>query len=187
MATLRGNCVVGQSGGPTAVINSSLCGIIQEAMRRHEIDAVYGARHGVVGLLHEDLADLGQEDTAEIDLLKSTPGAALGSCRHKLPAVDSPEGQRQYQRILDVLAAHDIRYLFYAGGNDSMDTISKVLAYARGQGYEMRAIGVPKTVDNDLPASTTAPGTAASPSTWPRLRWGWGWTCSPYTSPIPSR
>jgi 6-phosphofructokinase len=158
VSALHGKCLVGQSGGPTAVINSSLCGVIQEAMGRPEIAGVYGARHGAVGLLHEDLTDLTQEDPREIDLLRSTPGAALGSCRHRLPAPGTEEGERELQRMLAVLAAHEIRYVFYAGGNDSMDTLSKILAYAAAQGYELRGLGVPKTVDNDLPGTDHCPG-----------------------------
>ena len=158
MKALRGRCLVGQSGGPTAVINSSLCGVIQEARRHREIEGIYGARHGAVGLLNEDLLDLAQEDPAEIDLLRSTPGAALGSCRHRLPGPGTAEGERQLRRILDVFAAHNVRYVFYAGGNDSMDTLSKVLAYAAAQGHELRGVGVPKTVDNDLPGTDHCPG-----------------------------
>lgn len=158
MSKLRGKCLVGQSGGPTAVINASLCGMIQEAARHPEIEGIYGARHGVVGLLREEMADLAQEDPAEIELLRSSPGAALGSCRYRLPEADTPEGEAHGRRLLDVLAAHNIRYLCYAGGNDSMDTLSKMLAYAARHGYELRGIGVPKTVDNDLPGTDHCPG-----------------------------
>lgn len=158
MSTLRGKLLVGQSGGPTAVINASLCGIIQEAGRHQEIKDIYGARHGVIGLLNEDLVDVAHEDRLELDLLRSTPGAALGSCRHRLSPIGSAEGAPQHQRILEVLAAHDIRYLCYAGGNDSMDTLDKILHYATSQGYELRGIGVPKTVDNDLPGTDHCPG-----------------------------
>ncbi len=158
MSSLRGNCLVGQSGGPTAVINSSLCGIVQEAMHHRELEDIFGARHGVVGILNEDLADVRREDPAEIELLRNTPGAALGSCRYRLPHVSTDEGQRHFARILQVFAAHNIRYLFYAGGNDSMDTTKRILEYAASQGYELRGIGVPKTVDNDLPGIDHCPG-----------------------------
>jgi 6-phosphofructokinase 1 len=157
MKVLRGKLLVGQSGGPTAVINSSLCGVIQEALGQRAIEGIYGARHGVVGILNEDLADLSQEDPAEVDLLRSTPGAALGSCRYKLAPEDTPEGKAHRQRLLDVLAAQEVRYLLYAGGNDSMDTLNKILACAARQGYELRGIGVPKTVDNDLPGTDHCP------------------------------
>lgn len=152
----KGNCVIGQSGGPTAVINSSLCGIIQEAARHPEIGNIYGARHGILGILREDLIDLRQEDAEEIELLKCTPAAALGSIRHKLPSLG--EDTRECERVLEVFAAHDIRYFFYVGGNDSMDTVNKVSAYAASKGYPLHSIGVPKTVDNDLPGTDHCPG-----------------------------
>jgi len=147
---------MGQSGGPTAVINASICGVIQEAMRHSEIEGIYGARHGILGLLHEDLIDMRREDSDEIELLKSTPAAALGSIRHKLP--DPSQDSSEYERIFQIFEAHNIRYFFYAGGNDSMDTINKISAYAAKQGYELRAIGIPKTVDNDLAGIDHCPG-----------------------------
>jgi len=156
MGDLRGNCLMGQSGGPTAVINASICGVIQEVLRHPEIEQIYGAQHGILGVLQEDLIDLRQEDPEEIELLKCTPAAALGSIRHKLP--DVGEDSAEYERVLQVFAAHNIRYFFYAGGNDSMDTIAKVSAYADAQGYELRAIGIPKTVDNDLAGIDHCPG-----------------------------
>ena len=156
MNDLRGNCLMGQSGGPTAVINASICGVIQEALRHPEIEQIYGAQHGILGVLQEDLIDLRQEDPEEIELLKCTPAAALGSIRHRLP--DPGDDPSEYERIFQVFAAHDIRYFFYAGGNDSMDTISKVSAYAAAQGFELRAIGIPKTVDNDLAGIDHCPG-----------------------------
>jgi 6-phosphofructokinase 1 len=156
MTTLRGNCIMAQSGGPTAVINASLAGVIQEAMRHPEIEGIYGAQHGILGILREDLVDLRREDPQEIELLKCTPAAALGAIRHKLPPLGGETAQ--YDRVLEVFAAHSIRYFFYVGGNDSMDTIGKVSAYAAGKGYELRAIGVPKTVDNDLAGIDHCPG-----------------------------
>lgn len=156
MSTLRGNCLMGQSGGPTAVINASICGVIQEAMRHPEIGGIYGAQHGILGALREDLIDLRQEDPEEIELLKSTPAAALGSIRHKLP--DPADDTSEYERIFQVFEAHSIRYFFYAGGNDSMDSINKISDYAAKKGYELRAIGVPKTVDNDLAGIDHCPG-----------------------------
>ncbi len=158
MSLRRRNCIIAQSGGPTAVINASLCGIAQEVMRHAEFEGVYGARHAIVGILEEDLVDLRQEDPGEIGLLNTTPGAALGACRHKLPELNSEEGRRDLSRVLEVLDAHDVHYLFYIGGNDSMDTASKVLAYAQNQGYDLRVVGVPKTVDNDLPGIDHCPG-----------------------------
>jgi len=125
-------------------------------MRHPEIEGIYGARHGILGVLNEDLIDLRQEEPEEIEALKWTPAAALGSIRHKLadPARDASE----YERIFAVFEAHNIRYFFYAGGNDSMDSVNKVSAYAASKGYEMRAIGIPKTVDNDLAGTDHCPG-----------------------------
>ncbi|UCC68837.1 MAG: 6-phosphofructokinase [Armatimonadota bacterium] len=156
MTTLRGNCLMGQSGGPTAVINASICGVIQEAMKHSEIQEIYGAQHGILGVLQEDLIDLRREDAEEIELLKCTPAAALGSIRHKLP--DPDQDASEYERIFQVFEAHNIRYFFYAGGNDSMDTINKICAYAEQVGYDLRAVGIPKTVDNDLAGIDHCPG-----------------------------
>jgi 6-phosphofructokinase 1 len=156
MTTLKGNCLVAQSGGPTSVINASACGVIQEAFKSGEIDKVYGALHGVAGILNEDLFLLNDESPEEIELMKVTPASALGSCRYKLKSIEASEGD--YRRIIDVFQAHDIRYFFYIGGNDSMDTANKVSQYAERVGYELRAIGVPKTIDNDLPITDHTPG-----------------------------
>jgi len=147
---------MGQSGGPTAVINASICGVIQEAMKHPEIEGIYGAQHGILGVLEENLIDLRRADPKEIELLKSTPAAALGSIRHKLPRPE--EGPSEYERIFQVFDAQNIRHFFYAGGNDSMDTINKLSAYAAKVGYELRAIGIPKTVDNDLAGIDHCPG-----------------------------
>lgn len=156
MTTLKGNCLVAQSGGPTSVINASACGVIQEAFKSGEIDKVYGALHGVFGILNEDLFLFNDESPEEIELMKVTPASALGSCRYKLKSIEASEGD--YRRIIDVFEAHDIRYFFYIGGNDSMDTANKVSQYAQRVGYELRAIGVPKTIDNDLPITDHTPG-----------------------------
>src|SRR5512136_1842407 len=137
---LKGNALVGQSGGPTAVINASLAGVVQEAKQHAEIGSIFGAVHGVQGILKEDLCDLRAEEEETISLLCSTPAAALGSCRKKLSDAD-------YERLLAIFRAHDIRYLFYIGGNDSADTSHKVGLLAKQSGWEMRVIGVPKTVD----------------------------------------
>ncbi len=156
MAALKGNCLVAQSGGPTSVINASACGVIQEAFKSGEIDKVYGALHGVAGLLKEDLFLLNEESPEEIELMKVTPASALGSCRYKLKSIEASEGD--YRRIIDVFQAHNIRYFFYIGGNDSMDTANKVSQYAVHVGYELKSIGVPKTIDNDLPITDHTPG-----------------------------
>lgn len=156
MTTLKGNCLVAQSGGPTSVINASACGVIQEAFKSGEIDKVYGALHGVAGILNEDLFLFNEEAPEEIELMKVTPASALGSCRYKLKSIEASE--KDYRRIIDVFEAHNIRYFFYIGGNDSMDTANKVSQYAVKVGYELRSVGVPKTIDNDLPITDHTPG-----------------------------
>jgi len=151
LGSLRGKLVVGQSGGPTAVINASLAGVIQEAVQHEEITGIYGMRHGVEGLLREELIDLEAESAETVELLKHTPSAALGSCRHKL-------GEADYGRLLEILRAHDIRYFLYIGGNDSADTASRLARLAGQEDYELRVIGIPKTVDNDLVGTDHCPG-----------------------------
>ncbi len=151
MAPLRGNLIVGQSGGPTAVINSSLAGVIHEALEHEEIEEIYGMIHGVEGLLTEDIIDLGRQSAATIEGLRSTPSAALGSCRHKLKDAD-------YERLLEVLRAHEIRYFLYVGGNDSADTAWRLGRLAAERGYDLRVMSVPKTIDNDLVETDHCPG-----------------------------
>lgn len=149
---LKGNLVVAQSGGPTAVINASLAGVVQEGFRQAgAITGVYGALHGIEGILNEELIDFAQEKPATVELLRYTPSSALGSCRHKVTAQD-------YERILDVFKAHNIRYFLYIGGNDSMDTAHRVGQLAAEAGYEVRCMGVPKTIDNDLSYTDHCPG-----------------------------
>ena len=157
MSALKGKALVAQSGGPTAVINASACGVIQTALANDEVfTGVYGSLNGILGVLQEELYDLGREDPAEIDRLRRSPSAALGSCRHKLK--DLQANRADYERILEVFKAHDIRYFFYIGGNDSMDTASKLGKLADDVAYEMVAIGVPKTIDNDLACTDHCPG-----------------------------
>lgn len=152
MAHLRGKLVMAQSGGPTAVINSSICGVIQEAVQHDDVfDGVYGAVDGIMGVLHENMIDLKKEAPDTVENLRRTPSSALGSCRRKLDEADM-------ERILDVFKAHNIRYFLYNGGNDSMDTAHKVSQMAAESGYEMRVLGVPKTVDNDLVETDHCPG-----------------------------
>ena len=148
---LRGKLLVGQSGGPTAVINASLAGIIEETRLHPEIEGVYGAVNAVEGVLREEMADLHAEEQVHISLLLSTPSAALGSCRKKL-------SDAEYARLLAVFQAHNIRYLCYIGGNDSADTSHRIGQLAASAGWEMRVIGVPKTVDNDLAYTDHSPG-----------------------------
>ena len=152
MAELVGNVLVGQSGGPTAVINASVAGIVAEALNHECIEEIYGALNGVLGILQEDLIDLASESQQQIRALRHTPGAALGTCRYKL------KKQSDFERVLEVFKAHNIRYFFYIGGNDSQDTADKISKLAQQQGYELRVIGVPKTIDNDLPITDHTPG-----------------------------
>jgi 6-phosphofructokinase 1 len=150
------NAIVAQSGGPTAVINSSACGVIQQAAKSGKIGRVIGATNGILGVLKEDLFDVSAERPEAIEALKRTPAAAMGSCRYKLKSLD--QSQADFQRVLDVFKAHNIRYFFYAGGNDSMDTADKVNKLAADAGYELVCIGIPKTVDNDLAFTDHCPG-----------------------------
>ena len=152
MAELVGNVLVGQSGGPTSVINASVAGIIAEALNHSCVEEIYGALNGVLGILQEDLIDLAAESQQQIRALKHTPGAALGTCRYKLKKT------QDYERVLEVFKAHNIRYFFYIGGNDSQDTADKISKMAQQQGYELRVIGVPKTIDNDLAGTDHCPG-----------------------------
>jgi len=156
MSELKGAVIFGQSGGPTSVINSSAAGVFIEALKHDCITAVYGAAHGVKGILNEEFYDMSKEDTEELMLLKTTPSSALGSVRYKLadPDVDDTD----YVRLLEVFKKYDIRYFFYNGGNDSMDTCNKVSKYMKKVGYDCRVIGVPKTIDNDLFATDHCPG-----------------------------
>lgn len=144
--------MVGQSGGPTSVINASVAGIVAEALNHECVEEIYGTLNGVLGILNEDLIDLAAESQQQIRALKYTPGAALGTCRFKL------KKQQDYERVLEVFKAHNIRYFFYIGGNDSQDTADKISKLAQEQGYELRVIGVPKTIDNDLPVTDHCPG-----------------------------
>ena len=150
----QGNLLYAQSGGVTAVINATACAVI-ETCRRKRV-TVYGARNGIIGALREELIDLSKEDKAQIAALRHTPGGAFGSCRFKLK---SPETNRaHYDRLIAVLRAHDIRYFLYNGGNDSADTSLKISELCRSIGYPLSVIGVPKTVDNDLPVTDSCPG-----------------------------
>lgn len=160
MKQLTGACIIGQSGGPTAVINASAQGVIQTALKADCITRVLGAAHGIKGVLDDKLYDMSQEDPAELDLLQYTPSSALGSCRYKLadPDVDDTD----YKRILEIFQKYDVRYFFYNGGNDSMDTCNKISKYMQKVGYECRIMGVPKTIDNDLNGTDHCPGFASA-------------------------
>ena len=153
---LKGACIIGQSGGPSSVINASTYGVIRTALDNPDITAVYGAAHGIKGVLDGILYDMSQEDAYELSLLLHTPSSALGSCRYKLK--DSQVDDTDYKRILEVFQKYDVRYFFYNGGNDSMDTCNKISKYMQRVGYECRIMGVPKTIDNDLFGTDHCPG-----------------------------
>lgn len=156
MSELRGAAIFGQSGGPTSVINSSAAGVFITALKQPCITKVYGAAHGIRGILDEVFYDMSKEDPYELELLKTTPSSALGSVRYKLANAD--EDDTDYKRLLEVFKKYDIRYFFYNGGNDSMDTCNKISKYMQKVGYECRVMGVPKTIDNDLYGTDHCPG-----------------------------
>jgi 6-phosphofructokinase 1 len=159
MAELNGNLLVAQSGGPTCVINASVAGVITEAGRHECIENIYGGLNGILGILNEEIVDLGDERRSAIEGLKYTPAAALGTCRYKINFQKKPEqAAKDMDRLFEVFNAHNIRYFFYAGGNDSQDTAHKIHLEAVKRGYDMRVMGVPKTIDNDLPKTDHCPG-----------------------------
>ena len=153
---LIGACIFGQSGGPTAVINASAYGVIRTALDSDVITNVYGAAYGIKGVLNDELYDMAEEEDYELKLLLNTPSSELGSCRYKIadPEVDDTD----YKRILEIFKKYDVRYFFYNGGNDSMDTCNKISRYMEKVGYECRVMGVPKTIDNDLFGTDHCPG-----------------------------
>ncbi len=157
MTVEKRNAFYAQSGGVTAVINASACGVIETA-RRHgdRIGTLYAGRNGIIGALTEDLIDTSQESAADIAALRHTPSGAFGSCRYKLKGLD--KNRAEYERLIEVFRAHDIGYFFYNGGGDSQDTSNKVAEFSRALGYPLTAIGIPKTVDNDLPVTDNCPG-----------------------------
>ncbi|MEJ2059932.1 MAG: 6-phosphofructokinase [Gammaproteobacteria bacterium] len=151
------NALYAQAGGVTAVINATACGVVQTALERpDQIGSVYAAREGIIGVLREDLIDLGRESEASIASLRYRPGGAFGACRFDLG--DTETHRDQYDRLLEVFAAHDIGYFFYNGGNGSMLTALKVAGMADARGYPLRVIGLPKTIDNDLIHTDNSPG-----------------------------
>ncbi len=160
MSELKGACIIGQSGGPTSVINASALGAMQAGLKSGSITRVLGAAHGIKGVLNDDLLDIDKEDPAQLELLRYTPSSALGSCRYKLadPDVDDTD----YKRILEIFKKYDVRYFFYNGGNDSMDTCNKISKYMLKVGYECRVMGIPKTIDNDLFGTDHCPGYASA-------------------------
>ncbi|MDR2295421.1 MAG: 6-phosphofructokinase [Clostridiales Family XIII bacterium] len=152
----KGSCIIGQSGGPTAVINASVLGCVEAALQSERVTGVYGAAYGITGVLDDKLYDLRREDPAELARIKHTPSAVLGSCRYKL--ADFMTDDADYRRLLEVFGKYDVRYFFYAGGNDSMDTCSKISAFLTQNDYACKVIGIPKTIDNDLALTDHCPG-----------------------------
>ena len=152
MSGLKGNLLVAQGGGPTAVINASLAGVVRAALGHLDASSrIWGARGGVTGLLGEDLLDLRAQPLTIWDEIREAPAAALGSCRKKMTPDD-------VARAVELCRKHDIRYFFYIGGNDSMDTAQKMSAAAQSAGFELRVAGIPKTIDNDLRGTDFCPG-----------------------------
>ena len=157
---LIGACIFGQSGGPTAVINASAYGVISAALEAGEITKVYGASHGIKGVLDDKLYVMDEEDPEELRLLLHTPSSELGSCRYKI--ADPETDNTDYKRILEIFKKYNVRYFFYNGGNDSMDTCNKISKYMQKVGYECRIMGIPKTIDNDLNGTDHCPGFASA-------------------------
>jgi ATP-dependent phosphofructokinase / diphosphate-dependent phosphofructokinase len=153
----RKNAFYAQSGGVSAVINTSACGVLQTARQHSEkIGKVYAGRNGIIGALTEDLIDTSVESDAAIAALKHTPGAAFGSCRYKLRSIH--EHRAQYERLIEVFHAHDIGFFLYNGGGDSQDTAYKVSQVGAGVAYPLACVGIPKAVDNDVPITDCSPG-----------------------------
>lgn len=150
------NCIIAQSGGPTTVINSSLCGVIKAAMESSQIHRIYAANYGVQGLMKGNIIDLTDVYMEEVELLKCTPASALGSCRYMLKNWE--DSREEYERIFRIFEQYEIGYFFYIGGNDSMDTVDKLSRYAEHINSDIRIMGVPKTIDNDLYGTDHTPG-----------------------------
>ncbi len=160
MKNLVGACMFAQSGGPTSVINASAAGVFIEALGQENVTAVYGAANGIKGVLEERFYDISKEDMYELELLKYTPSSALGSVRYKLK--DASVDDTDYKRIVEVFKKYNVRYFFYNGGNDSMDTCNKISKYMQKSGWDCNVIGVPKTIDNDLYGTDHCPGYASA-------------------------
>src|SRR5215468_4666530 len=159
MSELNGNLLVAQSGGPTSVINASLAGVIQEAGKHECIEEIYGGANGILGILNEEFIDINEQKAKTIQGLRYTPAAALGTCRYKLDFKKKPEKAAQdMDWLFEIFQTHNIRYFFYIGGNDSQDTSHKIHEEAVKRGYELRVIGVHKTIDNDLPHTDSCSG-----------------------------
>lgn len=152
------NIAVAQSGGPTCAINASLAGVIEEAKKHSEIDKVYGLKNGILGIIDDKLVDISDyiQDKNDLEILKSTPSTALGSCRFKLPEIHKDNAL--YEKIVESFVNYNIKAFFYIGGNDSMDTVLKLAAYIKKHRADIKVIGIPKTIDNDLPFTDHTPG-----------------------------
>ncbi len=150
------NAIYAQSGGVTSVINATACAVIETARKSRNINKVYAGKNGVLGILKEELIDTSNEELKEIKKLMHTPGGTFGSCRHKLK--DSNENKREYERLIEVFKAHNVGYFFYNGGGDSQDTTNKIAQYTKEAGFPVTCIGIPKTIDNDLPFTDNCPG-----------------------------
>lgn len=152
----KGNCLVGQSGGPTSIINASAAGVIEAAIASPYIEKIYGAHYGIEGILNDDIFDFSKEDEENLKLLKYSPSSALGACRYKLkPYMKSIE---EYERVFSQFKKYNIKYFVYIGRNDSMDTVDKLNSYAKSINFDINIIGVPKTIDNDLFGTDHCPG-----------------------------
>ncbi len=161
MNKLKGVVLLGQSGGPTSVINASAAGVFLEALKHPDrITGVYGAVHGIKGILNEEFYDITKEDPKELELLKNTPSSSIGSVRYKL--ADPKVNDKDYKRLVEVFKKYNIRYFFYNGGNDSMDTAHKISEFMKDSGWDCTVIGIPKTVDNDLAGTDHSPGFASA-------------------------
>jgi len=156
MSQLKGAVLIGQSGGPTSVINASALGCIEAALKSENVTRVYGAAHGIKGVLDDCLYDMNQEDPKELSLMRYTPSSVLGTCRYKLK--DFKVDDTDYKRILEMFKKYNVRYFFYNGGNDSMDTCNKISRFMALNDYECRVMGIPKTIDNDLALTDHCPG-----------------------------
>ena len=150
------NAIYAQSGGVTSVINATACGVIETSRKSKQINKLFAGKDGIIGILCENLIDTTFENNSEIKKLMHTPGGVFGSCRHKLK--DPNENQKEFKRLIEVFKAHDIGYFFYNGGGDSQDTSNKIAEYTKAAGFPVTCIGIPKTIDNDLPFTDNCPG-----------------------------
>lgn len=147
-----GNCIIAQSGGPTSAINASVYGAVMEAFNHSEIKEIYGAQNGIIGIFNQDFFDLRKESLEQLELLKTSPASAFGSCRYKI------KHDEDLEKVFNIFKLHNIRYFFYAGGNDSMDTADKIHKYSKKIGYDIKVLGLAKTIDNDLAETDHCPG-----------------------------